>query len=864
MSKNNSTACDRIIDWGIPLVGAAIMIIFSLISLNPLAIKSTILQCGAVTIFTAWAIKTLKSGTIEIGKPFSRVMIPAAAFMLSAVFSFLFITSSRDTSLEELMVRIPYFMIFLIAALAFADMRKIRIALGIITLASFVVAAYGMLQHFSLDPIGYGDSIRIQSTFGNPNFYVGFLTLMIPVTAAAFDLTDAKERIKTMAIVAFITGSAILYYLLTQLNESQPLHAAFFLLMLAVLITLCYVFKLGVKSFSSVTLFLLINNIFLTRSRSGQIGFGTALIIFVALVFIYILPRLSLRKNITIIVGLFILAGLVTCGVLYISYSDNGRLITVSERKYYVEGALNLIEQKPVFGHGIGTFKNNYPLIKKAESWAYNAVCFEHVSNVYNEHLEIFHDEGLIGFGIWVWLLATFFLLLLKAIKVSAKSTNADRARNSTDKPKWAVSIAPSEPILLIGLVSGIAALLVGNIFSLSMRYTSTGYFFWLFLGMATGCASRILAEAPSTATSNVNRNPSRHTGAIIRIIDAALLLVAGGAVIFSIRIYLADVYLNSAVNYSKDAYTPVDTTGVLFHDIFIEGTQYRSDSLTWEKALRYYRKSISNNPYNLRAHYFYGNAFNRRWNLRPQYNPDWGDRDGKSRTDIERLMEHYNYIIAQAPHFTEIDFELGDLYMKLGRFDKAIEHYKDYKRYKPFFTKTFYALANAYVAKQDWSNAAESYKDALDLNRKFTVGYLELSAVYYKLGKSDLSDEMFERAREVSPDKVYIAMSDVWQRFGEKQLSIECLHKRIAQDSTDERPYLRLGWDAIENKQWEQAIDWYEKAVRFNPKHAPAWVNLSNLYYNIGKIDEAKAAYERAYAADSFYVQTIVREQAN
>jgi hypothetical protein len=865
MNKTIISICDRIVVGGIPLVGVTIMAVVSLISLNPLVIKSTVLQCGAVTLFAAWAIGELeKRRSLAVARPLSRFAAPAFAFMLSAVFSILFVTASRGTSLDELMVRLPYFMVFLVAAYSFSNAVRIRAAIIVLIAASFALSVYGMLQHFGLDPIGLGDPFRIQSTFGNPNFYVGFLTLIIPVAFAAFDLTDARERKKAFIAGGFIIVSGLVYYLATVVSQSRAVHGAVFLCFFAGAAALCLWLRLGVKSFPTVTLFLLVNNMFLTRSRSGQIGLGTAVILFTVLVFWFILPRISLKKSIIIAFGSLCLAGLVTAGVLHISYSDEGRLKTVSERKYYIEGALNLIRQKPFLGHGIGTFKNNYPLIKKAESWAYNATCFEHVSNVYNEHLEIFHDEGILGLGIWIWLLAVFLILSYKGIRAYGREGAPGVKRKSIIEPVWLSAYAPPPQVLLIGLVTGIVALLVSNIFSLSMRYTSTGYFFWLFMGFATALASNALS-VPQKGEAQPSPDPKQKTRRIpayIRVLDLAIAFIAAGAAVFSIRIYLADVYLKTAVTYSKDAYTPVDTAGEVFHDIFIEGTRYQSDSLAWEKAIAAYRSSLANNPFNLRTRYFYGNAFNRRWNLTPRYNPSWGDREGRPRKDPERAMEQYAHIIAQAPHFTEIDFELGDFYFKLGDIDRAIAGYKDYKRYKPFFTKIHYTLANAYAAKQDWANAAESYKDALDLNQKFTIGYLELSAVYHKLGKEDLSAEMFDHAREVSPDKVYLAMADIWQRFGEPDRAIASIKQRIAQDSTDARPYARLGWTFIGKKDWPKAIEMYEKAVRINPKHAPAWVNLSNLYYNLGRVDEAKIAYEKAYAADPLYVQSIVKGQ--
>jgi O-antigen ligase len=864
---NNSgmdNAGDRIIRWGVPLLGAAIALSVSLISLTPLTIKSTLLQAGVALLFAAWVVKTAGRERFHLGKPLSRLVIPAFAFMLSAVFSFLFITGSKDTSLDELMLRVPYFLLFFIGAVSFSDVSRMRQTLVAIMAISFVVSAYGIFQHFGLDPLRMGDRFRIPSTFGNANFYVGFLTLVIPVVAASFNLADDAERKKAFSAGVPIVVFSIGYYVLTVFNHALLLNGIVFSVLAAGIVALCFRFRLAEKSFAAFTLFLLINNIFMTGSRSGQIGLGVALILFSLAVFFFVMPYTSPKKIFLITVASLFAAALVTAGVLHISYSDEGRLKTVSERKYYVDGALNLIGQKPLFGFGIGTFKNNYPVIKKPESWAYNATCFEHVSNVYNEHLEIFHDEGLVGFALWIWLLAMVFFASFRAVRAWGRAGGTSPpASDVLSGPSWQRWYSPSPQVMLIGLASGTAALLVGNIFSLSMRYASTGFYFWLFLGfmaaLASGAPGGGGEAAPALApTGKKGGIPGRP----VLLLDALVVLVALAVSLFAVRFYLADVYLNTAVNYSKDAYTPVDTEGEVFHDIFIEGTRYRSDSLTWEKALFYYHKSLSNNPYNLRARYFCGNAFNRRWNLASACNPAWGDRPGVPRTDLERAMEQYEYINRQARHYTEIDFELGDLYMKLGNIDKAIAAYKDYKRYKPFFTKIHYTLANAFVANKDWANAAESYKDALDLNQKFTIGYLELSAVYQKMGKEDLAAEMFERAKEVSPAKAHLAMADVWERFGEKERALESLHLRIAEDSADARPYARLGWIAIENKQWEQAIAWYEKVVRFNPKYAPAWVNLSNLYYENGRIDEAKTAFEKALALDPLYVRSLMRAQ--
>lgn len=850
---------DRIIFWGVPLLGGAIILAFSLISLNMLSIKSALLLSGVTVLFAAWLVKTAGRTSAGLSKPLIRSITPALVFMVSALFSFLFISASKDTSLDELLLRIPYFLIFFIGAVAFSSPDYIRKAIAAILQFSFVAALYGLLQHFGMDPLRMGDHLRIQSTFGNPNFYVGFLTLVIPLAAAAFDLTNAEERKKGFLVIVPVILVSLGYYLVTLFSESRVWNAAIFGLLLAAIIAFCLRLRLGGKTFSVVTLFFLITNILLTGSRSGQIGLGAGMLLFSAAVFFLILPKTPARKPLLIILAAVSITGLVIAGVLHISFSDEGRYNTVLERKYYVEGALNLIGQKPVFGHGIGTFKNNYPLIKKPESWAYNATCFEHVSNVYNEHLEILHDEGIIGLAIWIWLVGVVFVSAYKALRILARQSTAPPVEKPNSRrfllDNW---YSPSPLVLLIGCISGTAALLIGNIFSLSMRYASTGYFFWLFMGFIVALSATVLNNRkPSAVQSNAVPTGKK---ALVLLFDGTVILIAAVTSILSFRFFLADIYLNEAVYYSKEAYTPVATDAEVFHDIFIEGTQYRSDSLLWEKALTRYRKSLIYNPYNLRARYFYGNAFNRRWHRVPMCNPAWGDLPGQYRTDLERAMEQYNYIIRQAPHYTEIDFELGDLYMKTGTIDKAIVAYRDYKRYKPFFTKIHYTLATSYAIKQEWALAAESYKDALDLNQKFTRGYLELSAVYRKLGKDELAKDMFERAREVSPDKVHLLMADVWKWLREPEKEIQSLYNRIAEDSTDALPYARLGWHFIQTKEWQKAIEMYEKTVTYNPRHTSAWVNLSNLYFEDNRIDEAKEAFDKAMSIDSLYVQSIIR----
>ncbi|MBN1307513.1 MAG: O-antigen ligase family protein [Chitinispirillaceae bacterium] len=855
---NNSMVrrCDKTVEWALIISFPAIALAQSTLSYTSILIKTTLLQCAAAVAFGAWVVRSLEQRRILLEKPQVRLMAPAFAFMLSALVNFIFITPSKDTSIDELLLRVPYFLIFFLTLVTFVDGQRIRKAFGAIVGTSFAVSLYGVLQHFGWDPFGVGFSReRISSFFGNPNVYAGFLTLAIPAVAGAFGFSDDRGRKIAMVNIGIVLVSALVYRCVMLFFQSL-LVQGIVIVACGAAVTIAVLFRDRSKTGAALALFLLLINVFLTGSRSALIGLGAAAIVFAVLASVF--TRRSASRRIAVVVGALSIAcaGLVTIGVLRITRSDEGRRNTVSQRRYYVSAALELLRQRPLLGHGIGTFKNNYPLVKPKASWAFNEACFEHVSNVYNEHLEVLHDEGATGFLVYLWFIVAVLLTALRALQ-------ADRGMPGSGDTAGGHGSAG----MVIGIVSGVTALLVGNAFSLSMRYASTGFAYWFFTGLLAAQALTLRKSgSPSEAAHRdssqaVSARACRLSGkppAWVRPSQAAVALAAVAATVFSFRLYWADFILNEAVGHSKDAYRAVENTDNVYHDIFVDGTYYRSDSTEWEKAIADYRRSIACNSFNLRARYFLGNAFNRRWDMRPTCKAAWGDTAGRPRTDADRAMEHYDRIVRQAPHFVEIDFELGDLFSKIGDFDSALFHYNEYKKYKPFFTKIHYALAGVYAAKRDWQRAVEAYKDALDLNERFTKGYIDLSVAYHYIGKDDLSEESYKKARELSPDRADMAMARAWSDRGEGDRALDCYLRRIASDSADADAHCGAGWCYVRKQEWPNAIFHYRKAASSNPPNVSALVNLSNLYYQTGNLDASREAYIKAMNIDPVYVRSV------
>ena len=855
MNKSIIRYCDTILAYGLPMLGFFITIAVYPVSFYPLYVKTLLLHIGTAVIGTVWLIKRIELHRIRIPLNSISTIIPAALFMVSALMSYFLISPYKTISLEELFQRIPYFIIFLIASTEFMSFDRIKRALFWLAASAALAGAVGILQHLHIDLFKLKGMMveRIPSTFGNPNFYVGFLALTIPVLYASFDFSPGEKRRNTLRLLSFIFISSIAYYILNLYG--LPVGIRYPLLAVLFLVSILGNAKNKTHSLiiPALILQILLLNLLLTSSRSGQIALASGLISFSIFLHLAAVKKIhALRRYATLWLLIVIMAGFATVGTVYLSKKRHN---SVAERSYYLRGALVLIKQKPFLGNGIGTFKVNYPLIKPDDAWAHQTVCFAYVRNVYNEFLEIIHDEGIVGGLFFLWILAAVFLQALRVIKKG----------NAAHSP-YTLWQEGRVCTVLAAMLAGIIALLISNMVSLNMRYVSTGYHFWYLLGITVSLTSLLThgEQAIGVYAAHSIRtgiHPVLHGARFVLY----LLLVCGTSVItlMSARVFTAGTLLSRAMSLSKNAYIPVPVgNGAVSHDTYVEGVMYTSNDSLWEQAIRTYCRVVRLDPNSIEARYFLGNAFNRRFSLQPACNQQWGDFPGTARTDFERALEQYNGISNASPHYAELDFELGNLYMKRGMFDQALHCYLEHKKYKPYFIKTNYALARCYCARREFDKAEEAYLDALDNNDGFTRANIELSAVYHMLSQPELEKEFFSRAFDSSPEYALNTAVAQYETFQAWDKAIEYQKVLIERSPPLPLAYAKLGDLYLRKNDIVYAIECFERASEYSPSSARYLLTLSNLYYAQGNMDAAKNALNKAIVIDPEFVKRALKRK--
>ena len=71
------------------------------------------------------------------------------------------------------------------------------------------------------------------------------------------------------------------------------------------------------------------------------------------------------------------------------------------------------------------------------------------------------------------------------------------------------------------------------------------------------------------------------------------------------------------------------------------------------------------------------------------------------------------------------------------------------------------------------------------------------------------------------------------------------------ADEKADAYKYGKDGIEAAKNKQWDKAIDLFQKAAKADPKEANNYNNLGLAYKGAGKMDEAIKAFSDAIQAE-------------
>jgi len=614
-----------------------------------------------------WKLKMVNKEEVKITRNFLN--LPILAFMAICVLS-LFWSNSLMVSLLELLLFLAGPILYFIVVNNIKDEHQINRLLTTILFISSLLGIYGIFQYQGIDFAFWKANIGRQQVFGlfgNVNYFAEYLIVPLPLAISLFFVCrNRTKKILLLIGILAIGGSLILTF-------TRGSYLA-----------------IGISSLFMFLLYLVAQGKSFIKEYKKIFIIILAFIILVT--FLFAIPN-PLNKSGTVISKIK--------GRISISQFTSGSSL---KRREAIWGFTTLmIKDHPLLGSGLGTFKYN--------SLSYQAKFFDQGENrslypygiadkVHNEYLQLGAEVGILGLGIFLWLIISYLrygLRILKKLK---------------DKYKQGI---------VIGLMGGVVAVLIDAVFGFPLHLPATLVLFWLFIGLIVSLnhyenhsgqevktirVKEIRSKAKGDKSGRIESNIYRFKPLLYLIIILLSLFLC----VMVTRPFVSQVYEFYGVEYAKKA----------DHDT----------------AAKYFQEALKWNPYFGMAYYNLGQIISQKGIYTPA---------------IENFEKAEKYI-----DHPDLPAKLAYLYFKKGQLDngiaklkQAITYQKNEKSMVPLYTD----LGNNYMRMGRYRPAEIAFINALKIDPKYVNAHYGLAGAYLRQNKLDEAQEELKKIIELAPD---------------------------------------------------------------------------------------------------------------
>ncbi|MDE1976051.1 MAG: O-antigen ligase family protein [Elusimicrobia bacterium] len=708
-----------IIFW-LPILYFLISSLFYLRTYDSAQVKITIMQMGGVALLALWLIRLTETGFSAFSKEDIVCLLPFIAYLADGIFSY--IHAPYHMASTDFFIRRVFFMLAAFVVIYEFDYDSTEWLTRVLIWTAWVAIGYGFWQFIDVNffPPGIGKGIdpfvwrgafgtRIFSTYGNPNFFADFLVIIFPILFTQYLKTKRKSLLPLMAM--------------------------------------------------------LLIDLFATNTKGAWLGFAGVVFFFGVIAFTYFKERVARYKKPILGVVVFGVLGLVA----YTIKDLDARIVSANFRLFTWEGTWEMVMTQPWIGTGIGSFPPVYPAFRRAPIFHIEGKHNTETDHSEDEYLEQLFDNGILGFGIFIWLIASSLFIGFKALGQLTTTLTLKDGR------------PPPRTYDLMGYLVAFLGMLGHNFFDVSMRFVSSGVYLGLLSGMIVNLArghglyelhGLREAQSPKAKAASEEQAPTVWETLSEFLIWPARIAAFGGIVYVSFLIITQFNVLQgpaSALNMAGDtlqwflswgvllacvgylgwkffrlillAQNPLAPTimvlcllplyhfwGLFEANIHHNMAIFLSKEQHWDAAIHEYYEAHRLDPNFVMSMYFLGNVFNDRFDMNKVYNPTWGDTNNVPRDDFERALAAYDEVRKQAPNYVQMHYQVGNLYFKRAQWaathghpeevrkylDLAMTRYRLYEGLDPVYGPNFLRMGQIYMMEKDYQDAADTYKDFL------------------------------------------------------------------------------------------------------------------------------------------------------
>lgn len=218
-----------------------------------------------------------------------------------------------------------------------------------------------------------------------------------------------------------------------------------------------------------------------------------------------------------------------------------------------------------------------------------------------------------------------------------------------------------------------------------------------------------------------------------------------------------------------------------------------------------------------------------------------------------ERAEHCWKALISLFSNNAEAHFNLGVLYSRANRVDKAIFSYRQALQCRPDYVEAYNNLGALLQQANRPSEAEEQYRKALQIKPDYADAHYNLAVLLQALKRYDEAENCYGKVIAYNPKHLgaYNNLGVMLHEIKRWKESETFYAKALALDENYAEAYRNLGLLFQDLKRFDEAEACFRKALTHRPNFAEARWSLGMLLLSIGRFEEGWLLYEARYHPD-------------
>ena len=215
------------------------------------------------------------------------------------------------------------------------------------------------------------------------------------------------------------------------------------------------------------------------------------------------------------------------------------------------------------------------------------------------------------------------------------------------------------------------------------------------------------------------------------------------------------------------------------------------------------------------------------------------------------KAIKYFLKAINLREDYSDAILNLANSQAELQRFEDAELNFKKFISLNPKNSNAIFQLGIILDKMERFEEASEAYLSAYKLNQKSLDILFNLATSLMKAEKYEQSLKFYELYNSINPteSKSFFNMGVIHHILQNKKLAIKYYKQSIELNPKSSKAHHKLGFLLTEFFYVDDAEKHYLEAIKIDSSNMDALVDLSSLYFLVGKKDEAEKLLNKAEA---------------